>query len=532
MPNQSSTTPNGPPSRPLAQKLETLAQHPELFTSLGHGIEKESLRVTPAGKLASGPHPAALGSALTHPQITTDFSEAQPELITGVHDSADACLAELDDIHRFVHANLDNELLWSASMPCMLGQNSDIPVGRYGTTNIARAKTVYRVGLGNRYGRLMQTISGIHYNFSLPDSAWSAYAEAQGAPAGPTTASKGYLDLVRNFRRHSWLLIYLFGASPALCRSFIKDGTTHNLDAFDKGTLYLPHATSLRMGRLGYRSDAQSNLHVSYNTVDDYAATLREGLSTSYPPYEAYATGQAGDYQQLNTCLLQIENEFYGTIRPKRTTQTGERPISALLDRGVEYVEVRCLDVNPFLPSGIDAIQARFIDTFLLACLLRDSPRDKPDDTACLSANQLTIVERGRQPGLELQRDGKSVPMQEWARELLDDCMAIAQVIDAQNGDDLHSYAVECQSKKLVDSELTPSARILQLMRDQDIPFYRFAMNQSLAHKGYFADHPLRESQLQDYVHTARTSITKQAEMEAATDESFEAFLEHYLAIP
>jgi len=515
--------------------MARLGEHTELFNQLGHGIEKESLRVTLEGTLAQTPHPIALGSALTHPQITTDFSEAQPELITGVHRTADACLEELDDIHRFVHANLDNELLWSASMPCMLGEDSEIPVGRYGTTNIARAKTVYRVGLGNRYGRLMQTISGIHYNFSMPESFWPAFAELRGERCKNTQnwASVGYLDLVRNFRRHSWLLIYLFGASPALCRSFVKSGDgEHNLEAFDNGTLYLPYATSLRMGRLGYRSDAQSNLHVSYNTVEDYAATLREGLSTSYEPYEAYPTGENGDYQQLNTCLLQIENEFYGTIRPKRTTQPGERPISALLDRGVEYVEVRCLDVNPFLPSGIDAIQARFIDTFLLSCLLSESPQDTPSETASQSANQLTIVERGREPGLRLQRNGALIAMQDWAGELIDGCAEIAAAIDARNGNDLHSYAVECQRKKLADSELTPSARILTLMQEQDIPFYRFAMNQSLAHNGYFADHPLRDSQLDAYINASQASIAKQTDMEAANTETFEAFLEQFLALP
>ena len=523
MPNQSSPA--------LTRALARLAPHSELFARVGHGIEKESLRVTREGTLAATPHPAALGSPLTHPQITTDFSEAQPELITGVHANVEDCLEELDDIHRFVHASLDNELLWSASMPCMLGENSDIPVGRYGTTNIARAKTVYRVGLGNRYGRLMQTISGIHYNFSLPDDFWPALAESRGDTFSSDYASSGYLDLVRNFRRHSWLLIYLFGASPALCRSFTKNAD-HQLESFDDGTLYLPHATCLRMGRLGYTSDAQSNLHVSYNTVDDYANTLREGLSTSYPPYEAYPTGQQGDYQQLNTCLLQIENEFYGTIRPKRTTRSGERPITALLTRGVEYVEVRCLDVNPFLPSGIDAIQARFIDTFLLSCLLRESPPDKPSETADLNDNQLTMVERGREPGLKLQRAGKAVPMQEWAGELIEDCLAVAKTIDAQAGNDLHTYAVECQRKKLEDSSLTPSARILQLMQEQKIPFYRFAMNQALAHNGYFANHPLRDSLLDQYLTAAQASITRQTEMEAANNESFEAFLEKYLALP
>ena len=206
------------------------------------GIEKESLRVRPDGTLAQTPHPQALGSALTHPHITTDFSESQLELITGVHASVEACLEELTHIHQVVYRAIGEEILWCTSMPCNLPADHLIPIGRYGTSNVGRAKTVYRLGLAHRYGRRMQAISGIHYNFSLPG-----------------VSDDQYFGLIRNFRRQSWLLLYLFGASPAVCSSFIA-GREHELTELTPGTHYAPHATSLRMGRLGYQSDAQALL--------------------------------------------------------------------------------------------------------------------------------------------------------------------------------------------------------------------------------------------------------------------------------
>jgi len=526
--SQSSQT--HPPTRSSGLPADLLASTP-LLTQLGHGIEKESLRVQRDGQLASTMHPETLGSALRHPHITTDFCEAQPELITGVHKSAAACIEELDDIHRYLHANIGDEVLWASSMPCILKEDRDIPVGQYGTSNIAQAKTVYRRGLGNRYGRLMQTISGIHYNFSLPDEFWPALAAARGDDYDKHYATRGYLDLIRNFRRDSWLLIYLFGASPALCKSFVK-GKNHALDNMDEGTLYRPYGTSLRMGRLGYTSDAQTNLHVSYNTIDDYAETIRRGLSTSYPEYERYETRTDGKYQQLNAALLQIENEFYGTIRPKRTINKGERPLTALLERGVEYVEVRCLDVNPFLPAGIDVVQSHFLDLFLLNCLLQPSAPDSLTESEALTSNQLAVVERGREPGLTLNRDGASVAMVDWAEELLAGCAAIATLIDQQNNNEDHAFALDCQRKKIADPDCTPSARILAQMRDQSIPFFRFSMNASLAHSGYYADHPLSDTKLAEFKALAAKSIAEQQAMEAAETETFEEFLEHYLALP
>lgn len=372
---------------------------PAELTRLKRGIEKESLRVTTAGQLSSRAHPKALGSALTHPNITTDFSEAQLELITAPHEDARACIDSLKNTHRFVYENLGDELLWTTSMPCILGEDGDIPVGQYGKSNIAQAKTVYRLGLGNRYGRLMQTISGIHYNFSLADGIWPTLAASRGDTADQDFITRAYFDLIRNFRRHTWLLIYLFGASPAVCKSFVRGNPKHSLESLDEGSLYLPHATSLRMGGLGYQSDAQSSLHISYNDLTDYAASMVKALTQSYPDYEKLGVRDARGYKQLNTSLLQIENEFYGTIRPKRPIKSGERPITALRDRGVEYVEVRCLDVNPFLPVGIDIAQMHFLDTFLMYCVLSAAPPDGEVESGHLKSNQQAIVERGSQPG-------------------------------------------------------------------------------------------------------------------------------------
>lgn len=513
-----------------SQILRAVERELELLAGVGRGIEKESLRVAPDGSLSQRPHPLALGSALTHPLITTDFSEAQLELITDVHRTPEGVIRQLEDVHRFVYQCIGDELLWASSMPCLLPEDAEIPVGRYGTSNVARAKTIYRVGLGNRYGRFMQTISGIHYNFSVAEAFWDVFAGAVGARPTQDFRTQGYFGLIRNFRRHSWLLIYLFGASPALCRSFVK-GKPHQLESFDDGSLYLPWATSLRMGRLGYQSDAQSQLHISYNSLDQYARSMQQALTQPYPQYERIGVKVNGEYRQLNNTLLQIENEFYGTIRPKRPVADGERPLTALRRRGVEYVEVRCLDLNPFLQVGIDEPQMRFIDTFLLYCLLADSPADSERESALMTSNQLTIVERGREPGLMLQKTAGAATRESWSREILAGCRPIAELLDRAHGGDAYTRSWEEQNRKADDPGLTPSARILDIMRTQSMSFFRFALHQSIAHKGYFDEHPLHDPELAVYRQLAADSLAEQARIETQDTLDFDTYLERYLAL-
>ncbi len=501
------------------------------FSRIHRGIEKESLRVLPSGDLAQTPHPKGLGSALMHKHITTDFSESQPELITGVHETISGCLKELTDIHSYVYQNLDDELLWAASMPCMLGQDDEVPVGRYGTSNIGRAKTIYRLGLGHRYGRLMQTISGIHYNFSLPDELWPVIARREGATPDQDYRTRAYFGLIRNFRRHSWLLIYLFGASPAICKSFVKD-KPHDLELFDEGSLFAPYATSLRMGGLGYQSDAQSELHISYNSLDQYTASLRDALTQSYPPYEKIGVKVNGEYRQLSTTLLQIENEFYGTIRPKRPVQAGERPLTALTERGVEYVEVRCMDLNPFLPVGIDIETIRFLDVFLLHCLWSESPPDTQEESMEMRANQRLVVNRGRAPGLELAHGGQPRSMKTWALELLDECEPVAARLDLCHGATNYRDSLALQRARVEDPSRTPSAQVLETMKRERIPFFRFAMNQSLAHKRHFEANRLTDEAFAYFERESRESVASQHALESSETQSFESFLRDYLALP
>ena len=481
------------------------------------GVEKESLRSLPDGGLALTPHPAALGSALTHPHITTDFSESQLEFVTGVHPSAEACLDELTRIHQFSYRalrDLGEEMLWVSSMPCGLPTDETIPLGRYGSSNVGRAKSVYRMGLGHRYGRRMQTISGIHYNWSMP---------------GISTPQ--YFDLIRNFSRHSFLLLTLFGASPALCSSFVA-GREHELQVLKGNTLHMPHATSLRMGRLGYQSDAQASLSVSYNDLERYAASLQEALTQPYPAYENVGIrNPGGDYNQLATSLLQIENEFYGMIRPKRVIHSGERPLHALRERGVEYVEVRCMDLDPFEPVGIGARTMRFIDLFLLHCLFAESPPDTPEEIAALGRNQQCVATRGREPGLRLERGDSAVTLAEWGGEILAAIAPIAQRLDALQGGHGYREALASAEATLAAPEIAPSSRVLALMaRHFDHAYVGFTRAQSLQTRQELLSLPFSEMQQARFVAESKASVEAQRRIEANDTTPFEIYRQQYLS--
>jgi len=486
----------------------------DALRGIRRGIEKESLRVEADGSLAQTLHPKALGAALTHPHITTDFSESQLELITGVQPTVESCLEELTWIHQVVYRHIGDEVLWCASMPCNLPAEHQIPIGRYGTSNVGRAKTVYRLGLAHRYGRRMQAISGIHYNFSLPG-----------------VGNEQYFGLIRNFRRHSWLLLYLFGASPAVCSSFVA-GRKHELEPLSKDTMVQPHATSLRMGRLGYQSDAQASLCVSYNNLADYTASLYEALTRPWPDYEKIGIRKNGDdYQQLGTSLLQIENEFYSSVRPKRRIKRGERPLHALRERGVEYVEVRLMDLDPFTPIGITPATCRFLDVFLLKCLLSESPPDTPREINDVRKNLQTVAHRGREPGLRLERNGKPERLDDWARHVLAPCEPIAAALDAEFGGSAYQDSIAHAVKLVDDPDLTPSARILHAMaRNHDNSFVRFALIESTLHKAALKALELPKETRDRFARLAQESLVKQRELEASDSVDFETFRKRYLA--
>ncbi|QLF93809.1 glutamate--cysteine ligase [Pseudomonas sp. ABC1] len=514
-------------------RLALLAE-PSNLALLGqclHGIERECLRVDQQGELALTPHPKALGSALTHPRITTDYSESLLEFITPTAVDPQATLDELDAVHRFTYSRLGNEYLWSHSMPCPLPEEERIPIAEYGSSNIGQLKHVYRRGLAVRYGRTMQCIAGIHYNFSLPERLWSVLQAAEGDTRSlQDYQSARYISLIRNFRRYSWLLMYLFGASPALDTGFLR-GREHQLEQLDADTLYLPWATSLRMSDLGYQNNAQSGLTPCYDALHSYTESLRQAVSTPYPPYAALGTHDAdGRWQQLNTNVLQIENEYYSNIRPKRVTYSGERPIQALMARGVQYVEVRCLDINPFLPLGIDIDEARFLDAFLLYCALQESPCLVEGECGASAANFLSVVKEGRKPGLQLQRRGQSVGLQDWARELLEAIGQAAGPFDASLGGDAYVRALQVQQAKVEDPSLTPSAQVLACLRDGGESFRAFSLRQSRLHAEHFRAEPLPEDMTRAFDEDARRSLEEQAALERDESGDFDSFVAAYQA--
>ena len=501
------------------------------LTGIVRGIEKESLRVEPNGRLAQTPHPKALGSALTHPSITTDFSEALLEFITAPSSSTDSVLNQLEEIHRITYQEIGGELLWVNSMPCHLGSDDSIPVGQYGSSNIGTMKSVYRQGLGNRYGRLMQTIAGIHYNFSVPDSLWEDLRNTAGNQQSlQDFKSDGYFGLIRNFRRYSWLLLYLLGAAPAVCRSFVSN-QEHRLAPFgsDPHSLHQPYATSLRMGDLGYQSNAQSSLIVCYNDLPQYTKTLRKALEKPYPAYEKIGTkDKQGNHKQLNTHLLQIENEFYSSIRPKRTASAGETPLQALAERGVEYVEVRCVDLNPLLPCGIDVPTMCFLDTFLLFCLLKDSPKTNNEEYALIPQNIDRTVYRGRDPELKLLVGDSEISLREWGQSLFDEMRPVADLLDSAHQTKAHSEIFNIMELKLTDDSTTPAAVLLEEMRANNETYYAMAMRKASEHRDYFQANPPCSETTEKYQKMAEMSFQNQAEIEASDTLSFDDFLADY----
>lgn len=520
----------------IKQRLEQIAQEGDANTlfAMKVGLEKESLRVASSGGLSLKPHPQTLGSALTHPWITTDYSEAMCEFITPPMDSAKAALAYLEDLQNFVYTKLEDEVLWATSMPCVLAGDDNIPVAYYGDSNAGRMKHIYRLGLGHRYGRVMQVISGVHFNWSMScDTFWSAYQTIAGnKQTSREFKDAAYMGLVRNLQRYGWLIPYLFGASPAVCKSFFA-GKKTNLQAFDEYTLYEPYATSLRMGDIGYQNSKEDGLGIkaNYDSIAGYADSLLHAIDTPAELWQRVGLQDTqGNYKQLNTHILQIENEYYASVRPKQILQGFEKPSLALKQRGIQYVELRSVDVNAYHPLGVDEIQVRFLEAFMLTCLLADSPPIDCRERLEIDCNMEQVARQGRDPGFRLLRNGLQVSLKSWAQEFLEAMWPVVEFLDAIQGNTDHQDALDDQIAKVHEASLTPSARMLDEMRDKAEPFYHFANRLTHMHKRYFLERELSQAKVNELDQLAAASIEKQRQIEASENETFEAFLANYMA--
>ena len=515
--------------RRLRSLVEALGRDP--FSGRRAGVEKESLRVDRAGYISQRPHPAELGSALTNSQITTDFSEALLEFVTPAYRGVREVSRNLRHLHQFTYPRIGNEVLWATSMPCMVTGDRSIPIARYGDSNVGTMKHVYRLGLSHRYGRVMQIISGVHFNFSLPRTFWTTYREIEGRSGEPlrTFSSDGYFALVRNFHRYGWLVPLLFGSSPAICRSFLGSAP-HGFSEMGRGTLYEPFGTSLRMSDIGYKNSSQRQLGISYDSPDDYIRTLHEATEAAHRPYEEIGVVVDGSHLQLNANLLQIENEFYSFVRPKQIARSGEKPTVALERRGVQYVEIRALDVDPFSPVGIDEDTMRFMEAFLVHCALEPSPRLSRREQDECDENQRLIAVRGRDPELRLRRAGASTGVLDWAREVVSELLEIAEVLDSSSHSRRYARAIESRLATLDDPGLLPSSRVLDEMRTRSEAFFEFAMRKSEEHRATLLAQALPSGREEALTAQAIASLRAQRDVEAADSVSFPEYLERYFA--
>ncbi|WP_180111461.1 glutamate--cysteine ligase [Acinetobacter sp. YH12136] len=505
-----------------------------LLQGMLRGIERESLRMQSDGFLSQQAHPQALGSALTHPHITTDYSEALMEFITPPQSSIQHALDYLRDIHSVVHQHLgEGEKLWPLSMPCMLDETDDgIPLAQYGSSNIGRFKTLYRRGLGVRYGRRMQTISGVHYNLSFPEHLFAALQQHESdeqlkALSLQDYRSHRYLGLIRNFIRLTPLVMFLVGASPSVCQCFMT-GREHHLLPLLRGTLYLPYATALRMGNFGYQNSAQKKLGIHYNDLTGYLDGLQKAVKTPYLPFSRLGLDDAtGEPIQINDHVLQIENEYYSLVRPKQVPQEGETPSQALANRGIGYVELRAVDVNPYSPIGIDEHTAGFLEVLALYCLLQDSPALLDAERSIIEKNQAEVVNRGRAPNAHIQEGDVKTPIEAWGQQYVTAMQPLAVLLDQSYATQLYSQALERMMARLHEVDETLSAHMIaDTIRHGGTWGFGSYMAQQHAHA--YEQHTLRPETQTYFDEIAVQSIQQQQQLEQAQGLSFADYVAQY----
>jgi len=494
------------------------------------GLEKETLRVGADGKIAQTPHPVKLGSPLTHPYITTDYSEALTELITPPFSDPVSALDFLKQTQTYVYQNIEDELLWATSMPCVVAGETSIPIAQYGSSNAGLMKTAYRRGLGHRYGRVMQVIAGVHFNYSIPEKFWPVYQELEKNSL-PLQAfiNQSYFQLIRNLLRFGWLIPYLFGASPAICKSFLA-GKETNLDEFNDTTFYEPFATSLRMGDIGYQNNKEklTGMKANYDSVESYINSLAYAINTPYPEYKEFGVEVGGVYQQLNANILQIENEYYSTVRPKQILQGNEMPIRALSERGIKYIELRSLDVNAFDPLGVNLEQIRFLEAFMLFCLFHDGSVLESGEREEIDRNELVVAHEGRRDDCTLLKNGKEAKLQDEAGSLLQAMHGVCSILDTEENGNAYSHSCTRQLELVLNPEATPSARMLAAMRESGDGFFNVGMAMSKQHQSYFKNIQLDSSAIKNYDEIGQHSLLRQKELEDTDSIDFSSYLQEY----
>lgn len=486
-------------------------------------MEKECLRVDNKGNLALTPHPKSLGSPLMHPEISTDFSESQLELITPTFFSEKKVLNYLKDLHRYLYEKLDDELLWPFSTPAVLPSEDKIPIANYGTSNLAKKEHTYREGLSVRYGRKMQTLSGIHYNFSFSNQFFSLLASRFGGEANYEYISSVYLHIVRNFLRLGWLNTYLFGSTPAVDKSYQDSPTPPDFKSWGKRTYIGMDATSIRMSEFGYFTKIQSLLSISFDHIDHYIRDIEHATNTPSSYFEKLSKDL--NLKGFNTNLLQSYAEYYSKIRPKGDLKLHEDPLKAFRLGGIYYLEARNIDLNPLSSDGIEEDQLQFLHLLFLYCLFQKSPYLSHEEHQINYANQNLVALKGRKAGLKLQTPSHQLKsLKEWGKEILEGMEQIALFLDKNLPKSPNLLCLKNQLKKIENPEETPSQKVMEELIQNKLDFVELGTLLSKKYREEILKRPLNIRLVDQWEKSALKSLKEKEDHEAKDGFLLEGF--------
>lgn len=400
------------------------------------GIEWESLRARGEGELSLTPHPKAFGDKYTNPLITTDFSESQIEMITPAFNTIDEAFDTFSLLADLVNSSLpDDEYLWFQSIPCILPYNDKIPIAQYSGEGAKSQK--YREDLAKKYGVKKQMISGVHFNFSFDDEVLKKLHDIMGSDLSfQSFKNEVYLKIARNYLRYCWLIIYLTGCSIGSHNTFTKD-CIHLMDAKDNyGSYYSTKGPSFRNASCGYKN--LKDLYPSYDSVDEFTSDVNGFIEN-------------GDLSEAKELYTQIR------LKPKRP----EDYLNSLKNDGIEYIEIRTLDINPFYQCGLVKHDMTFLHLFLIYMFVKDES-SYPDWQKEAHINEENAAERSYDESMRLIRDGKKVTLKSWASEIINEMYGMCEVLGIDN--ERQTLRIMCN--RIKDPGLTYGQRMLNLIKD------------------------------------------------------------------
>ena len=401
------------------------------------GIEWECLRVKENGELSLSPHPEIFGDKLTNPYITTDFSESQIEIITPAFDTIDEAFSFFSFMADLVNSSLaDDEYLWFQSLPCILPSSSEIPIAKYKGRGLGEESMEYRRGLAKKYGLKKQLISGIHFNFSfkeeliqkLYDSAIeSDYMDYKDFK------DKLYLKISRNYIRYVWLIIYLTGCSVAVHDSFTLDCKKLMDHRDNQGSLYSEKGPSFRNSSCGYKN--LEHLYPSYDSIGEFTRDIQSFIDE----------GHLSEAKELYTQIR---------LKPKNPANL----LDSLNKEGIQYLEIRTLDINPFYKCGLIKNDMNFLHMFLIYLLTKEESNNEKWQEEALY-NEEKTAECGYDEDVKLIKDGEEIPLKEWALSILDEMEMMAKTLGLEN-----QSVIELMRIKLITADLTYGGRLVRLI--------------------------------------------------------------------